>query len=472
MTFELWRERARAFLAAGVRPYETYWDDAQPPLFSPDQTSAAREHARVPRRFLEIASTVACHRHPDRWWLMYSVLYRLTHGIPHLLEIPCDGEVIQLYGMERDVGHDSHRMQAYVRFRKIIREDVEEYIAWHRPDHYVLERTAPWFVERFQTMRWSILTPDASAHWNLHELRFGPGVSRSAAPDEDELEELWRTYYAATFNPARVNADLLKQHMPRRYWATLPETVAIPGLVATATTREIDMRAAQPRSARDYIPAGATLEVLSAAIHACRGCDLYCSATQPVFGEGPADALAIFVGEQPGENEDRMGRPFVGPAGQLFDRAMSEAGLDRADIYLTGAVKHFKFEERGKRRIHKTANRAEVSACQPWLDAQIEAVRPRVLVALGATAALSLTGRQCAITRERGRWMPHHSGAELLLTLHPSFVLRVPDPERQAVEYAHLVDDLQNVKAKLTELRRAPAAESNPRAPYAARSGG
>jgi uracil-DNA glycosylase len=472
MTFELWRQRARAFLAAGVRPYEAYWDDAQPPLFPRKDASAAGEHARVPRRFLEIATTVACHRHPDRWSLMYSVLYRLTHGIPHLLEIPCDGEVIQLYGMEREVGRDSHRMQSFVRFRRMLRDGIEEYIAWHRPDHYVLERTAPWFVERFRAMRWSILTPDGSAHWDEHELRFGPGVPRSAAPDEDELEELWRTYYAATFNPARVNADLMKQHMPARYWAALPETQAIPGLVAAAGARETEMRTAQPRSTREYIPAGATLEVLSQAIHGCRGCGLYCSASQPVFGEGPADALAMFIGEQPGENEDRTGRPFVGPAGQLFDRAMAEAGLDRRDIYLTGAVKHFKFEERGKRRIHKTANRAEVSACQPWLDAQIDAVRPRLLVALGATAALSLTGRQYAITRERGRWMPHHSGAELLLTLHPSFVLRVPDPERRAAEYGHLVDDLKNVKAKLAGLRRAPAAELTPPAPYAARSSG
>ncbi|HET8548325.1 MAG TPA: UdgX family uracil-DNA binding protein, partial [Bryobacteraceae bacterium] len=451
---------------------EAFWDDAQPPLSTTAGDAVSREAARVPRRFFEIAATVACHRDEQRWSLLYSVLYRLRHGIPHLLEIPCDGEVNRLYAMERDVGRDSHRMQSFARFRKVDRDGQAHYIAWYRPDHYVVERTAPWFVERFNAMRWSILTPDRCAYWDLRELRFASGVPRTSAPEDDELEALWRAYYAATFDPARLDTDLLRQHVPVRYRATLPETRTISELVGSSAARESDMRAAQPRPAHDYIPAGATLEVLRRAIHNCRACDLYCSATQPVFGEGPEHAVAMFVGEQPGENEDRTGRPFVGPAGQLLDHALAQAGVDRGEIYLTGAVKHFKFEERGRRRIHKTASRAEVAACRPWLDAQIEVVRPRVLVALGATAALSLTGRQCAITRERGCWMPHPSGAELLLTLHPSFVLRVPDPERQAAAYGHLVDDLRLVRAKLAELRRGPAAESHRRAQYAVRSGG
>ena len=426
MTFDSWRERARIFLANDVRPCETFWDDAQPPLFPADRQAAAAFQSRVPRRFLELAAAVACHRDAERWSVLYSVLYRLTHGIPHLLEIPCDGEVIWLYSMERGVGRDVHRMQSFVRFRKVVRDGGEHFIAWHRPDHYIVERAAPWFVERFRSRRWSIVTPECSAHWDRRELRFGPGILCSAAPEEDELEDLWRQCDSATFPmPARVAAR--------------------------------EALGSQKVSTRDYIPTSATLEVLREAIHGCRGCDLYRCATQPVFGEGPAGTKAMLVGEQPGDNEDLTGRPFVGPAGRLFNRAAAEAGLDRHEVYITGAVRHFKFEERGKRRVHKTASRAEVSACRPWLDAQIEAVRPRVLVALGATAALSLMGRQCAVTRERGRWMPHHSGAELLLTLHPSFILRMPDPERQAAEYAHLVHDLRLVKAKLRELRHEAA---------------
>jgi DNA polymerase len=428
MTFELWRDRARAFLLAGVRPYEAQWGAA---VDLPASTSATS--ARVPRRFLDMASAVACHRDPQRWTLLYSVLYRLTHGIPHLLEIPCDGEVNQLVAMEREVGRDVQRMQSFVRFRVLRIDAQEHYIAWHRPDHYILERTAPWFAARFRELRWSILTPDDSAHWDGHELRFGRGISRSSAPADDELESLWRGCCASVF---QLSGGAVR------------------------------------KSALEYIPAGATLDVLHEAIHACRACDLACSATQPVFGEGPAQAAAMFVGEQPGENEDRTGRPFVGPAGQLFDRAMAEAGLDRRHVYLTGAVKHFKFTERGKRRIHKTADRAEISACRPWLQAQIDIIRPRLLVALGATAAFSLTGRQCAITEQRGRWLPHESGAELLLTLHPSFVLRLPDRDRQAAEYANLVTDLKRVREKLLELPRARGAESHRQAPYAARFAG
>ena len=170
------------------------------------------------------------------------------------------------------------------------------------------------------------------------------------------------------------------------------------------------------------------------ALH-CRSCPLWAEATQTVFGEGPADAAVMFVGEQPGDQEDRQGRPFVGPAGQLFDRALVEAGVDRRSVYVTNAVKHFKFELRGKRRIHQKPDYKEILACKPWLQAEIELVDPPLIVALGATAAQSLLGRAVTIGRERGHFQPFPPSRHLFVTVHPSYLLRLPDERMQASEY-------------------------------------
>lgn len=206
------------------------------------------------------------------------------------------------------------------------------------------------------------------------------------------------------------------------------------------------------------------------ALH-CRACPLWADATQTVFGEGPAGAAAMFVGEQPGDQEDRQGRPFVGPAGQLFDRALAEAGIDRAQAYVTNAVKHFKFELRGRRRIHQKPLYKEVLACKPWLEAEIELVAPRLLVALGATAAQALKGRAVTIGKERGRWQDYPGGRRLLVTVHPSYLLRLPDERAQAVEYRRFVDELGLV---VDALRDAPAgaAPSAPRRRKSTEDGG
>ena len=185
------------------------------------------------------------------------------------------------------------------------------------------------------------------------------------------------------------------------------------------------------------------LAALRAEAQGCRNCHLWANATQTVFGEGPADARILFVGEQPGDQEDLQGRPFVGPAGQLFDRALGEAGIDRATVYVTNAVKHFKFEPRGKRRIHQKPDSREVLACRPWLEGELAAVTAPTVVALGATAAQSLMGRTVTIGRERGRFQPYPPDRHLFVTVHPSFLLRVPDERAQAMEYRRFVDELR-----------------------------
>jgi DNA polymerase len=187
----------------------------------------------------------------------------------------------------------------------------------------------------------------------------------------------------------------------------------------------------------------ASLAELRAAAAECTACDLYRHATQTVFGEGPADAAVMFVGEQPGDAEDVAGRPFVGPAGRLLDRAMAEAGIDRDAAYVTNAVKHFKWIARGKKRLHQKPRVIEIEACSPWLAAEIERVKPRVLVCLGATAAQALLGRRFSVMRDRGKPVPSNLAERVIATVHPSSLLRQPDAESRAREYGRFVADLR-----------------------------
>jgi uracil-DNA glycosylase family protein len=202
-------------------------------------------------------------------------------------------------------------------------------------------------------------------------------------------------------------------------------------------------------SAAPFVPSSKSLRTLRAAAEACRGCDLYKFATQVVFGEGPRQARAMFVGEQPGDQEDRQGEPFVGPAGALLDKALADAGIPREAVYVTNAVKHFKFEERGKRRIHKKPRASEIKACRPWLDAELRAVQPAVIVCLGATAAQSIFGSQFKLMRQRGRLLESQLAPRAVATIHPSAVLRAPDAEGRKEAYAMLVADLRIVAEAL-----------------------
>ena len=196
----------------------------------------------------------------------------------------------------------------------------------------------------------------------------------------------------------------------------------------------------------------ASWEALLKDARKCTRCDLYEHATQAVFGEGPLDASIMFVGEQPGDQEDLAGRPFVGPAGQLFDAALEKAGIDRSTVYVTNAVKHFKFEHRGKKRIHSKPGAGEIEACRWWIEHERELIRPPVTVALGATAANSLFGKTMAIGKNRGVPMKLADGSECWITVHPSFLLRIPEEDRRREERQLFVRDLRRIKARAAEL--------------------
>ncbi|MDQ3890948.1 MAG: UdgX family uracil-DNA binding protein [Actinomycetota bacterium] len=196
-------------------------------------------------------------------------------------------------------------------------------------------------------------------------------------------------------------------------------------------------------TAAELVPERPTLSALREAAAGCKACELWRTGTQTVFGEGAVESEAMFVGEQPGDQEDQQGRPFVGPAGRLLDEAMVEAGIDRTKAYVTNAVKHFKWEPRGKRRIHQKPNSAELTACRPWLEAELAVVKPEVLVALGATAAQTLLGRQFRVTKQRGIAIQSDLAPHVLATVHPSSILRAPDEEARRLAFAEFVDDLR-----------------------------
>ena len=310
-------------------------------------------------------------------------------------------------------------------------DECEHFIAWYQPDHRILPLAAPFFAERFSIMRWSILTPDASVSWDpgTKQLLWSAGVPRESAPDEDELETLWRSYYSSIYNPARLNPQAMRSEMPVRYWKNLPEMTLLPTLITQSKTRVETMvtRQQEKTSAAPFVPTEHTLDAIRAALPGCKGCELYCHATQAVGGVGPVQAKIMAVGEQPGDQEDIKGLPFVGPAGRLLNETLEELGIDRSLLYVTNAVKHFKFVQRGKLRLHQNPRLSEITACRPWLLAEIDAVRPTLVLCLGASAAKSLLGGTFGLMKQRGQVLSTAYAERVMATLHPSAILRARD---------------------------------------------
>lgn len=447
--FDAFRVKARQFLVARIAPQQIDWRDTRSPdasLFAcatePPMVDA-RQTLRLPREYVDQAKVVSYHRSPDRWNLLYRIAYRLLYQQPALLHDVTDDDVLRFDQSAKSVRRDRHKMTAFVRFREVQRDGQSFFIAFHRPDHFVVRLAASFFVERFRVMNFSILTPDESLHWAGGKLSFGSGADPSAGATDDGVEELWLTYYASIFNPARLNIDCMKREMPVRHWKTLPEARLIPQLAAAAASRTHQMQKAGDGYSLPVIPSASSLEELRGGAMSCRACPHACQATQTVFGTGPSDARVVFVGEQPGDEEDRQGQPFVGPAGQLLSGLLEDAGFDRGAIYLTNAVKHFKFEQRGERRIHATPSARDASMCLPWLDAELDLIRPPLVVTLGATATRSLLGRSARLTDIRGQVSISERGHSVLPTFHPSAILRAATAERSDELRAHLFADLQ-----------------------------
>lgn len=460
--FDGFRAHARSLLARGIDPSQAEWrTPGQAGLFDDAQSEAeqvpeppARPAPQVPAAFVPLCGTVVLHRDPQRFALLYRLLWRLAHE-PALRHDPLDPDMLLARQMAQAVRRDSHKMHAFVRFRPVPQEDAPDgeplHVAWFEPEHHIVEANGPWFSRRFANMRWAILSPECCVEWDRKVLTVRPGTGRENAPAADAGEALWLTYYRSIFNPARLKLDMMRKEMPRKYWHNLPEAQLIPQLTAEAHERAAMMIEAPATTPRRRIPVQAqagpapvlargSLPALRDAVAQCRECPLGAAATQGVSGEGPLRPALMLVGEQPGDREDLAGRPFVGPAGQLLDRALAQAGIVRAQAFLSNAVRHFKYELRGRRRIHKTPSQQEALACRHWLDEEIALVAPQALVALGGTAARSLLGRPVAVLTERGRWHLRPDGLAVLVTLHPSALLRMPAQEQDAAFAAFVAD--------------------------------
>ncbi|MBK8909645.1 MAG: UdgX family uracil-DNA binding protein [Rhodospirillales bacterium] len=475
-TATAWRDAARGCLAQGLQPEEVVWayGGAAPDLFAPDMgVGSAAATTVVPRSFIRLAGAVVWHRDPERFAWLYTLLWRVKDR-PALMDDQADPLLARLRAMQKAVYRCQHKMKAFVRFREIGAPDAERrsFAAWFEPAHYTLEPTAPFFASRFGDMDWRIVTPDLTATFEDGALGFADGQSKPPLP-EDAAEELWATYFRNIFNPSRLKVKAMQTGMPKSYWRNMPETRQISDMIAGAEGRAQAMRAAAPtappaRAARlQNRRAGLdrtsseeqdvdnlnTIDAVHSAARSCTRCPLYRNATQVVMGEGPTDAELMLVGEQPGDQEDLAGRPFVGPAGQILDRVCHAAGIDRSTVYVTNAVKHFKFLPRGKRRLHQKPDAGEIVPCRWWLDLEMRLVQPRLIVALGATAAESLTGTGKGILRRRGAIEHTEAGTPVFLTIHPSYLLRLPDAATKAAETDSFRRDLEAAAAHLQELR-------------------
>ncbi|NLR38444.1 UdgX family uracil-DNA binding protein [Novosphingobium sp. ERW19] len=453
--FEGWRDAARRMVRADVPPDRVTWEspaDQGADLFAhgdrrlPSPPDDAPQ-PRVSRDFLQLAQSVILHSDSTRFLLLYRTLWRLQSR-PRLMEDKADPDVRAMEDLARQVRRDIHKMRAFVRFRSVENEEGEHYVAWFEPEHHILRANAGFFVRRFTTMRWSILTPRGTLHWDGEALQEGPPATRADAPSGDPVEALWRKYYASIFNPARLKVGAMLKEMPRKYWKNMPEAALIPELIAGAQAREAQMVKA---GEQDFGERPQSLGAIGEAILGCRRCEIGCNGTRAVMGEGPASAALMIVGEQPGDTEEEQGRPFVGPAGRLLRSHLEEAGISDERTYVTNAVKHFKFVPRGKRRLHQNPTAKEIDICRWWLDGERALVQPRLILALGASAARSLLGKTVSVQKVRGE--PHllDDGSELWITTHPSYLLRLQDHGR-AEEEDKFANDLRRVADRLSEL--------------------
>ena len=465
MQVEDWRRRARQLLSDGQAPDAVQWrtgavalhgdlflQDEEDSAFSssfhsapPRREESATPTAAVPfamtRATLALLQRIGCHAHPDRYHWLYEAVWRMQHGEGHLFELRADPLVQILHHMDVEVRREMHKTKAFVRFEaKTLEDGGQHYVAWFEPKHHALELVLPFFQKRFTHMRWSILTPQMCAEWDGQTLHLHPGLDTPPAGSSDDvLHEAWTVYYASTFNPTRLRVRAMLKEMPAYYWRNLPEAKLIPRLIQSAECRADGMLKAAPTLPdRPQRPWQAPERP---ALDHCMRCPHAMHATQAVPGIGPMPAQLMLVGEQPGDQEDLQGRPFLGPAGEVLDQAMAQAGISRAEVFMTNAVKHFMWRPRGKRRLHSKPGPAEVDACRDHLLDELNRVQPRVIVALGETARQALLGGT-GLQAERGVPLPLPGGRWLVWTYHPAFVLRADVDTSQAALSA-LISHLQ-----------------------------
>ncbi len=450
--FDGWRTAARSLRLAGVLPRKVAWtvngseiDMAFPEARPPGDAPGMRKGAfTVPKAFADLAVDVVLHRSPDRFNLLYRLLFRLAQN-PRLMEDAADSDVARARDFAGAVRAASARMEAEVRLRLIEDAPRPVHVGWHAPAHRVAERAALALTARYAQICFSVLTPEASLHWDTRTLTVGAGARLGDSPSDEAVEAHWR----------------------KRCMALFPATPAPPAISSR------DLKAAL-RGSRDgpyERGAPASHAEIVAGVDTCRRCGLWREASRGVAGEGPARAALMLVGEQPSDPDDLAGRPFTGSAGALLDQALTAAGLTRSAVFLTNAVRHFKHERRGQRRLHRSPGPGEVDACRWWLDAERRLVQPKVVVALGATAALSVFGKALPVLSSRGQPRPLSGRTQGLVTFHPAFILRLPDDRARRETFGALVQDLK-LAGELCGVTPTSPKESQPPRPRGEGAGG
>ncbi|MFM0346016.1 UdgX family uracil-DNA binding protein [Paraburkholderia sp. RL17-347-BIC-D] len=454
-SFAAWRRAARELLRQGVEPERIEWvefdsvDTGINSVAAPGNSAApVVATPAIPRELLAWLKTAACFCAPDRWSLLYRILWRWTHGERHVLD-PQDADGALLDQRIQSVEHETNDLVTLTLFR---RRDpsmgAPEFVGWYEPHHDLLAQAAERFAERMGDSTWMLATPQGAVFWNGMLLRISrlaaddgetscpehqqqnplttealpPGAMAGEATTSEPTEALWLAYYASAFNGAPAP-------VPLRYWRTPPAGPPLPAQLA----RERSRLGAQSRAVTvpempplEYSAVTPPLREPTGPLATCRRCALWRNAKQAVAGAGPAQAALMVVGEQPGEHENQHGAPFTGPAGQLLDTVLARAGLDRAALYLTYAVKHYKWETLEQQRVHRTPARREVEACQYWLEHELTQIAPRVVVTLGATALKALTGAHVNLSEYLGQTIDH-GGRLIVPTWHPSYALKMMD---------------------------------------------
>lgn len=464
-SYPAWLDAARRLAIHDVPPDEIVWGrGGVADLFAgappPDCEGPARVTAT--KALIGIAKSALCHNGSEAPALMYRALHRHQRD-RGVLANPADPLIRSLAHLKRPSGATSTRCRPSCGFAKCrgaarMQARAAASAPGSNPDHLILEAAAPFFARRFANMDGTVATPQGVARFEAGTLTFYPPVERPDVP-EDASEGLWGTCFANIFNPARLHLKAMRPEMPLKYRNNLPETRLIPQMLAEAEARVDAMRTAVPakppahaRRILDRLPGrgmGASpgmaelpsdTAAAKASAAGCGRCGLREAASQTVCGEGDPSAGLMIVGEQPGDAEDIAGRRFVGPAGEVLSSIMAEAGTGR--VWKTNAVKHFKFRLHGKRRLHRSPGRSQIDHCRWWLDLERRFVRPRITLALGASAACALTGDATPLASRRGKVKTARDGGPAVVTWHPSYLLRTPHAEAAGLR-ADLLADLR-----------------------------
>ncbi len=449
-TFEAWRRHARILLEEKIHFDNVIWETSMDgSLFDliADTDEIKPSRIEIPRQFIKDAEFVSVFNDNSTWSLLYRLLYKIAFEQKNLMDNPLDNDVLDFHRRMKLVGRDLHKMHAFVRFKEIKHNDQHIYMAWHRPDHRILKLAAPFFTDRFNGMNWVIFTAEQSMSWINNKLSFGPGISKEDAIAFDATEELWKAYYTSTFNPARLKVKMMKSELPVRHWATLPEAELIDGLIKNAPYMVEKFIETQRTSAIASIPINvSTLSELEKALPSCSACTICKNATNPVIGEGSDNAEIVFIGEQPGLEEDLVCSPFVGPAGKLLMEALELANISRQEVYLTNAVKAFKWKYLDEFKKHVNPSSFEIAACRPWLKSELNIIKPKIIICLGASAAQSIFGKIMKVHESSGKVFKTSFSDYTFILPHPSVILRSQNINEKKKLFDQFVSEIIRIK--------------------------